>query len=140
MRYTWQRLSVSFLVLLTSVLTLQGQTQIPTSLVYQWAAVSGAGAAAAIQFSDASKRASNYTIDASVTGTAPSSCTFRVEGSSDNQTWFGLDTTAPATTSCATSYMEHITSKPVLYLRINVVSYTAGDGTTSVIFHYTGKP
>jgi hypothetical protein len=92
-----------------------------------------------LQFSNVAARPQNYTIDASVNGTAPTACTFRVEGSSDNSTWYGLDVTAPATNSCTTAYMEHIVSKPVLYLRINLVTYTAGDGTTRVIFHYTGK-
>jgi hypothetical protein len=80
----------------------------------------------------------NYTIDWSLSGTAPAACTFRLEGSFDNVNWFGLDTTAPATTSCTTSNMESIVYKPVNYIRINVVSWTTGDGTTKVIFHFTG--
>lgn len=109
----------------------------PNSLVYTFPAVAGAGPLTVVQFP--SLRPDTYTIDVSVTGTAPTACTFRVEGSSDNTVWYGLDVTGPATNSCTTSMMEHITSKPVLYLRLNVVSYTAGDGTTSAVFHYTGK-
>lgn len=81
-------------------------------------------------------RPSNYTIDVSVNGTAPTACTFRVEGSSDGTNWYGLDVTAPATNSCTAGMMEHIANKPVLILRINIVAYTGTTGT--VVFHYTG--
>jgi hypothetical protein len=80
----------------------------------------------------------NYSIDWSLSGTAPVACTFRVEGSFDNVNWFGLDTTSPSSTSCTASNMESIVYKPVNYLRINVVTWTNGDGTTKVIFHFTG--
>ena len=132
----------AFLIFLIAVAAIaaQAQTSIPSSLYYTFPQVTTTGAVGAgLQFGSASQRPSNYTIDASVTGTAPSACTFRVEGSNDNTVWYGLDQTSPATNSCTTSYMEHITSKPVLYLRINVAAYTAGDGTTKVIFHYVGK-
>lgn len=80
-----------------------------------------------------------YTVDWTVSGTVPSACTFRIEGSSDGIAWTGLDATAPATdqTPCTSSNMVHFNANPVRYLRVNVVSYTAGDGTTSVVFHYT---
>jgi hypothetical protein len=128
------------LCLLFIAVAAAAQTSIPSSLLYNFPQVTTTGAVGSgLQFGSASQRPANYTIDVSVTGTAPSACTFRVEGSNDNTTWYGLDTTSPATTSCTTAFMEHIVSKPVLYLRINVVAYTAGDGTTKVIFHYTGK-
>jgi hypothetical protein len=131
----------SFLVFsLVCVALANAQTQIPQNLTYTFPAVTSAVPLTVLQFSNQGARPSNYTIDASVNGTVPTACTFRVEGSSDNATWYGLDVTSPATNSCTVAYMEHIVSKPVLYLRINVVSYTAGDGTTRVIFHYTGKP
>jgi hypothetical protein len=79
-----------------------------------------------------------HTISYAVTGTAPTVCTFRVEGSLDYKNWTSLDVTAPATESCTTGGMFHIPYKPVRGLRINVVAYTAGDGTTSVVFNYAG--
>jgi len=119
----------------------RAQTIAPNSLVYTFPTVASSGVIGnGLQFANVASRPSNYTIDASITGTVPSACTFRVEGSNDNITWYGLDQTAPATNSCTVSYMEHISSKPVLYLRINVATYTAGDGTTKVVFHYVGKP
>jgi hypothetical protein len=80
----------------------------------------------------------NYTVDWSLSGTAPAACTFRVEGSFDNVNWFGLDTTSPSSTSCTTSNMESIAYKPVYYLRINIITWTNGDSTTKVLFQYTG--
>jgi hypothetical protein len=84
---------------------------------------------------------STYTIDWTISGTAPAACTFRIEGSTIGTTgsWFGLDATAPAadTVPCTSANMIHIANRPVRKLRVYIVSYTAGDGTTSVKFHYT---
>ena len=76
---------------------------------------------------------SNYTIDWSNPGTAPSACTFQVEGSSDGVHWYGLT----GATNCTAPSMFHIISKPVELVRIDVLTYTAGDGTTAVNFNYT---
>lgn len=80
-----------------------------------------------------------FTIDWSVAGTAPAACTYRIEGSSDGTNWYGLDVTAPDSNSvaCTSSNMIHIVNRPVRYLRVYIVAYTAGDATTSVKFHYT---
>lgn len=129
-----KRLIIALALILVCASTAHAQA----NLVNSWPAVSNAAPLPAMTFGTGSPRPSNYTIDVSVNGTAPTACTFRVEGSSDKQTWYGLDATSPATNSCTASYMEHIALKPVYYLRINIVSYTAGDGTTSVVFHYTG--
>jgi hypothetical protein len=130
---------LAFLVFSLACATAAAQVQAPNNLLYTFPAVTAAVPLIPLQFSNVAARPQNYTIDASVNGTAPTACTFRVEGSSDNSTWYGLDVTSPATNSCTAGYMEHIVSKPVLFLRINIVSYTAGDGTTRVVFHYTGK-
>jgi hypothetical protein len=116
------------------------QTSIGSSLAFDWAKVAATGQLGSyLVFNNQSvARPGNYTIDWSLSGTAPSACTFRVEGSSDGVNWYGLDATSPATTSCTASNMESIAYKPVRYLRINVVAYTAGDGTTAITFHYTG--
>ena len=131
-------LACLFLIVSTAICC--AQVNVPASLAYAWPAASGTGQLGqTLTFNGTTApRPGNYTIDASVSGTAPTACTFRVEGSFDGVTWYGLDQTAPASTSCTTSFMEHIVSKPVLNLRINLVTYTAGDGTTQVVFHYTG--
>ena len=81
----------------------------------------------------------SITISWTVAGTAPSACTFRVEGSADGTTWFGLDATAPAadTVACTTANMISIVDRPVRVLRVYIVSYTQGDNTTAVKFSYT---
>lgn len=75
---------------------------------------------------------SNYTLDWSISGTAPSVCTMQGEGSSDNVHWYSVT----GSLSCTTASMVHITTKPVAYFRLNVLTYTAGDGTTAVSVRY----
>jgi hypothetical protein len=128
------------LILLSFAYSCRAQVQAPAALLYQWPAASATGQLGQyLVFGGTSvARPGNYSIDWSLSGTAPTACTFRVEGSFDGVNWYGLDTTSPASTSCTTSNMESIVYKPVNYLRINLPTYTAGDGTTVVTFHYTG--
>jgi hypothetical protein len=109
-------------------------------LLYAWQTPTGTGQLGQyiILVQNQKPASGNYTIDWSLSGTAPVACTFRVEGSFDNVNWFGLDTTSPSSTSCTTSNMESIAYKPVFYLRINIVTWTNGDATTKAIFHFTG--
>jgi len=121
--------------------TLQAQDKPSQALLYAWKTPTATGQLGnylILSLDSSSPSPNNYSIDWSLSGTAPSACTFRVEGSFDGVNWFGLDTTAPATTDCTTSNMESIVYKPVLFLRVNVVSWTAGDGTTKAVFHFTG--
>lgn len=76
---------------------------------------------------------SNYTLDWSSTGTTASACTFQGEGSSDAFHWYAL--TSP--TDCSSASMVHIAYKPVIFFRINVLTYTQGDSSTKVSFNYT---
>lgn len=80
-------------------------------------------------------RPGNYGVDWTLTGTAPSACTFSAQGSSDGVNWFNLDAGA---VSCTVNGSEFVSLKPVLYLRINLATFTRGDATTVVTFHYTG--
>lgn len=129
------------LVVLFGAIGAHAQVQPPTSMLYAWTSPTGTGQLGQyliITNTVNIPRPGNYSLDWSLTGTAPSACTFRLEGSADAVTWYGLDTTSPSSTSCTTSNMESIAYKPVNYLRVTIVTWTTGDGTTSVIFHYTG--
>jgi hypothetical protein len=130
-RYIWL-----FLALLAA-LPLAAQTAVPNSGNFDWTATTGVAGQVGnyVAFNNLTlPRPGNYTIDVSVSGTTPATCTFRVEGSADGTVWYGLDVTSPATTSCTASYMESIINRPVRYLRINA-TYTQGDTTTKVVFH-----
>jgi hypothetical protein len=136
-----KKAAILFVILAGLVPIVNAQQNAGSGLQYNWpaAATGTAGQLGSyLVFSGTSApRPANYTIDVTVTGTTPSVCTFRVEGSSDGTTWYGLDVTSPSTTGCTTNYMESITSRPVVYLRINL-TYTQGDATSKVVFHYTG--
>jgi hypothetical protein len=130
------------LALCAALLQLAAHAQyvMPSQLTYAWTIATGtAGQAGQYVVFDGLKapRPDEYTVDVTTTGTTPATCTFRVEGSADAVSWYGLDVTSPSTTSCTTSYMESIINRPVLFLRI-YVTYTQGDTTTKVVFHYTG--
>jgi hypothetical protein len=126
-----------FAFLLATILA-GAQTVAPPALLYVWPNATGTGQLGQyLAFNGQNvARPGNYSIDWSISGTAPTACTFRVEGSFDGVNWYGLDTTSPNSTSCTTSNMESIAYKPVNYLRINLVTFTGAGGT--IIFHYTG--
>lgn len=129
--------TLAFLALLLAAALVRAQ--IGVSSVYNWPAVTGTGQDGQYINSSAVYPAENYTISWTTTGTAPSACTFRVEGSDDASAWTGLDATAPEADSlpCTSSNMISIAYKPTRYIRVYLVTYTPGDGTTSVVFHYT---
>jgi hypothetical protein len=122
-------------------ITIAAQDVVPQSNVYTWAsAVSGTDGQMGKYITignSSTPRTSNYTIDVSVSGTTPETCVFRVEGSSDGVNWYGLDKTSPSTNDCTASFMESIAYRPVLLMRI-YLTYTQGDTTTKVVFHFTG--
>lgn len=136
---------LSVVVFVSMALAAAAQT-VPFLAQYSWAPVTTMGPVGMVgtdQFLNLSNPHTNvpvfHTISYTVSGTLPTSCTFRVEGTLDFVNWQGLDVTAPATESCTASGMFHIPYKPVRGIRVNVVSYTAGDTTTSVVFSYTGS-
>jgi hypothetical protein len=143
------KLKIRFLVTLVFILGIfscfstpsHAQSALPVTRLWKWSTPTTTGQLGnyIILASPGSGPAfGNYSIDWSESGTAPAVCTFRVEGSSDNVNWYGLDVTSPSTTSCTTSGLESIAYKPIPYVRINIVAFTAGDGTTVVNFHFTG--
>lgn len=86
-----------------------------------------------ISYTNGSTAPSTYTLDWSYAGTVPSVCTFQAEGSSDAIHWYALTSAI----DCTTANMVHVVNKPVIFFRINVLSYTQGSGTTAVSFNYT---
>jgi len=127
------------IALLAAVIPAAAQQAAPPTGNVDWTVATGTAGQVGqyVSFNNTTfPRPTNYTIDVSVSGTAPATCTFRVEGSSDASVWFGLDVSSPSTQSCTASFMESISSRPVRYLRINA-TYTQGDATTKVVFHYT---
>lgn len=133
--------ALAVLVLLVSVSPVFAQDQPSSVLTYSWPIVNSAsstgqvGKYLVLANNTLGPAINNYSVDWTVTGT-PGACTFRVEGSSDNANWVGLDATSPAANSCTTSNGESITYKPWPYIRVNLVSWTASGGT--VTFHFTG--
>lgn len=129
-------LSIAFFLALG--LQASAQVQALPALTFTWPKVTTTGqVGSSLQFSNSNApRPGTYTIDFAVTGTVPTACTVTPQGSSDLVNWFPLVTTPAACTATGSIF---VTGEPVLYLRINANTYTAGDGTTSVIFHYTGQ-
>ena len=130
---------ILLLVLLST--TALAQDSATAASTYDWAKVTTTGQVGPYldQVFTSAVAPSVFTISWSVSGTAPTGCTFRVEGSADKTNWFGLDATAPAVDSlpCTSSNMVSIVNRPTRYVRVYVVAYTAGDSTTSVVFGYT---
>jgi hypothetical protein len=81
----------------------------------------------------------SYTVDAYVTGTLPTTCTFEVQSSPDGVVWNTGAASLSGDTSCASASAVTVSFafKPVAYIRINVMALSGGDGTTQVHFFYT---
>jgi hypothetical protein len=72
-----------------------------------------------------------YTIDWSITGTAPSACTAEVDGSSDGANWYTL----LGGITCTSVGFLHVNVGPSLYVRVKMLTFT---GTAdSVTFNFT---
>lgn len=117
------------------------QTILTSALTYNFATVTNAtttGQLGNYVVADGLKapRPGNYVVDWTVAGTAFSTCTFNAQGSSDGVNWYFVDSASPV--ACTASGNEFVVSKPVLFLRINIVALTGGDGTSKITFHYVG--
>jgi hypothetical protein len=82
-------------------------------------------------------RPGTWGVDWTVSGTTFSACTFHAEGSSDGVNWFSLDGGTPI--SCTVNGNKFETGEPVLFMHINLVTFTRGDATSVVAFHFTGQ-
>lgn len=128
-------------LVLLSVAAALAQTTVGSQLTYTWAAITTATMTGQlgnylILNGQNAPRPGNYTIDWTATGTAFSTCTFNAQGSTDNVNWYYVDSASPVV--CTSSGNEFVVTKPVLYLRINMVALTGGDGTSKLVFHYVG--
>jgi hypothetical protein len=117
------------------------QTTVPSGLVWTFTPVTNASTTGqlgnyVILNGLNAPRPGNYTVDWTLTGTAFATCTFNAQGSTDAVNWYFVDSGTPV--SCAASGNEFVVTKPVLYLRINIVALTGGDGTSKLVFHYVG--
>lgn len=61
-----------------------------------------------------------------ITTGAPASATLRLEGSIDNTNWFDLS----GTQNCSSSGMFHVVNKPVLFVRVNLLTLVGGTDPT----------
>jgi hypothetical protein len=71
----------------------------------------------------------NHTVEVVIT-TAPSVCTFQLQGSNSGQAWFSIGTSQ----SCTASGMFTVAAIPVRFVRVSVTTFT---GTAPVSFYYT---
>jgi hypothetical protein len=117
------------------------QTVLTANLQYTWPTITTATTTGqlgnyVVLNGTTAPRPGNYTVDWTLAGTALSTCTFNAQGSTDNVNWYYVDSASPV--SCTASGNEFVVTKPVLFLRINIVAISGGDATTKVVFHYVG--
>jgi hypothetical protein len=132
-----QRLFIAFVLLLAAAAAFAQQgapyaaSRLPVNGLYDFATVAGTGYTEYINLAAQGIPFNNHTIELSITGTAPSVCTFQVEGSSNGTNWYSIS----GSQSCTASEMFHIITKPVRYLQVHVLTYT---GTGVLFFQHTG--
>ena len=71
---------------------------------------------------------SQFTCAALITGTTPTAVVVSVDGSIDGSNWFALATTSSLTAST----MFHISSKPVYFIRGNLVTRSTSSTDTAI--------
>ena len=108
--------------------------------VYHFGTVTGTGVLGVPVFAGTGESApSAYTLAWRYSGTAPAACTFYPQGSLDGRTWYTLATASQTSTApldCTAPAMVHFSYKPVLYFRVLLMTYSAGDSTTAVSMDY----
>lgn len=69
-----------------------------------------------------------HTVSANVV--SASACTIRLEGSLDNAHWFDLS----GSQDCTSGAMFHVDGKPVLFVRVNLLTYTGDASGVAVVY------
>ena len=106
-----------FLLLLTLATALiAGRAHLST-----FAAQTAIGATASVDLSKLRVWPDKATVQLNVTG-APTTCTYQVEGSLDNASWFDVS----GSQVCTSSLMFHLDAKPVAYVRGNLTALSGG--------------
>lgn len=72
---------------------------------------------------------SGYSWDCVVSGGTLSALAANLEGSEDGVNWFTVDQSGAAGGISATGGLQHVTNKPVRYLRVNVTTFTSSGGS-----------
>ena len=100
---------------------------------YTFGVIAGTGQLGqVVTFENAPSSPTTHTVMWTVSGTAPSACTFSLEGSADQTTWFPISYGIPCT---ATGYTVP-NSQAFPFVRANVLTYVLGDGTTAFTVRY----
>lgn len=76
----------------------------------------------------------NHAIELIVTG-SPSTCTYRLQGSIDNSTWFNI---SASDITCTSTTVAYEVDKPVVYVRGNLATLSGGTAPT-VTLKYAGR-
>lgn len=76
----------------------------------------------------------HHSIQLVVTG-APSTCTYRLQGSNDNTNWFNI---SASDITCTSSTQAYETSKPARWVRGNLLTLTGGTSPT-ITLHYASQ-
>ena len=129
--------AASFVASAQSVVTVTGPT---STSAYTWPVMTASGiSSTSIYTLDAVGSPTSFTIDEATTGTAPTTCTFEVESSPDGINWNSGSGSLSGVLDCHTAGLvtTSFISKPVRYVRINLLTFTGGDGTTKITFSYT---
>lgn len=120
--------------------TAEAQTVVGPSFAYKWVAQTGSTTGQLGQYiaftGTRGPIPNQYSLQWTVTGTAPSACTFSLQGSNDYVTWTNLDAGG---ISCTANSIEFVSGKAVGGLRVNLATWTPGDATTKVSFSYVGS-
>jgi len=135
-----KKILVALAALALSLTAAFAQSITPTDpKVYSWPGATATGPVGGYLVFNAP---TNFSIDAHVTGTVPSTCTFEIQASSDGVSWTTGAASLSGDVSCAsaTPLIYSIVAKPVLYVRVNIGTLTGADGTTRVLFNYTRGP
>ncbi len=102
---------------------------------YALGSVSGTGVMpGSLVFANGAPAPSNYTLNWTVDGAAPTACMLQGETSPDNQHWTAVTSAQP----CTATGTVAVNGQPAQYFHIKITAYTAAAGTTVKAFYTRG--